>query len=690
MIKLFRGIEPDLLQGLQIQHARLLAANFFSSSDQLERQQTPIWTPLTKLIAELLKVSNGKCSYCEQSLKDKSTAIDFFRPRDGAVDLDGHFSREHYWWLAYTWENIFPSCRECNVLKADRFPIDGKRCEIGAPYEDTLSERALLLDPVRDFPENEFSADLESGMLIAITQRAQVSLNVLALNRPGLIELRRAAIANAQDTMSRWVTGKQRQDIVEHINNIEGGKTPFSLFGRAVLRSHGFKVDDSHDISNVKSEVADFHATITLRAASETSSASYIESVHIKNFRALDDLRLNFLAGGAGAPWSMIIGENGVGKSSVLQAIALVFRLGAHLSTSLRPQDILRRHEMTGSIEVLVTSANEPMRVDFDLNGGFHYSGSRPKAKLAAYGANRIVSGRKRRRRFHKQIHTGNLFNPYYSLTSPKQWLESLSDDNFNYSARILKNILALKYDDVLIRADTGQVIVTVNNEFTDFASFSDGLKSTSALVADLSSFLQTDKSRSLESEQAIVLLDEIGANLHPRWKMLIVGALRASYPKVQFISTTHDPLCLRGLTDGEAFVLKRNHNNLVRAVEDLPSVSALRVDQLLTSEYFGLNSTYDVDIESKFNEYYLLLSRRHQLTVTEQERVNLLKVELECQTVLGATRRERLLLDFVDRYLVESISDETDQEQTFHQEVDTEIRDQLERMMRGQGYDSR
>ena len=109
------------------------------------------------------------------------------------------------------------------------------------------------------------------------------------------------------------------------------------------------------------------------------------------------------------------------------------------------------------------------------------------------------------------------------------------------------------------------------------------------------------------------MLIDELGAHLHPRWRMRIVPSLRQVFPRVQFLTSTHDPLCLRGLGDGEVVVVKRDPDGEVVAVTDLPSVAGLRVDQLLTSEHFGLNSTIDPELDSLFAEYYLLKAKPHR-----------------------------------------------------------------------------
>jgi predicted ATP-binding protein involved in virulence len=150
---------------------------------------------------------------------------------------------------------------------------------------------------------------------------------------------------------------------------------------------------------------------------------------------------------------------------------------------------------------------------------------------------------------------------------------------------------------------------------------------------------------------EAIVVVDELGAHLHPRWRMRIVPSLREVFPRVQFLASTHDPLCLRGLADGEVAVMERDPEGEIVAVTDLPSVAGLRVDQLLTSEHFGLNSTIDPQLDALFAEYYLLKAKRTR-TSAEERRHAELKAQLDDLQVLGSTRRERLVLEAADDFL--------------------------------------
>jgi len=150
---------------------------------------------------------------------------------------------------------------------------------------------------------------------------------------------------------------------------------------------------------------------------------------------------------------------------------------------------------------------------------------------------------------------------------------------------------------------------------------------------------------------EGIVLIDELGAHLHPRWRMRIVAALRQLLPRVQFVVTTHDPLCLRGVLDGEVTVIRRNPENRVVAISDLPPVQGMRVDQLLTSEHFGLGSTDDPVVADLWSEYYRLMALRRP-NRRESARLSDVRSRLDELDQLGRSERERLLLDSADKFI--------------------------------------
>lgn len=94
--------------------------------------------------------------------------------------------------------------------------------------------------------------------------------------------------------------------------------------------------------------------------------------------------------------------------------------------------------------------------------------------------------------------------------------------------------------------------------------------------------------------------------------------------------------------------MLRRDRLNHIYALENLPTVSKLRVEQLLTSEHFGLRSTVDPELEIKIQTYEELLSKPER-SVEEEQSLAELVAELTDTRYLGGSRRERMALQMLD-----------------------------------------
>lgn len=152
---------------------------------------------------------------------------------------------------------------------------------------------------------------------------------------------------------------------------------------------------------------------------------------------------------------------------------------------------------------------------------------------------------------------------------------------------------------------------------------------------------------------EGIVLIDEVGAHLHPRWRLRVVTALRNLMPRIQFVVTTHDPLCLRGIVDGEVVVMRRNSEGDVISLSDLPPVTGMRIEQLLTSEHFGLGSTDDPEVAELWESYYRLMALPKP-TAEQSQRLDRVRARLDELEQFGTTERERLLLTSAADYIAQ------------------------------------
>lgn len=118
---------------------------------------------------------------------------------------------------------------------------------------------------------------------------------------------------------------------------------------------------------------------------------------------------------------------------------------------------------------------------------------------------------------------------------------------------------------------DSFQVVFQTPTGRVPIEALSDGFRSVFVVVAELllrSSLATADPDAVLEQE-AVCLIDEIDAHLHPRWQDNVIPGLRALFPKVQWIATTHS----------ENVVAAVEPKNVFR-LEDMQAISAARQDK--------------------------------------------------------------------------------------------------------------
>lgn len=155
----------------------------------------------------------------------------------------------------------------------------------------------------------------------------------------------------------------------------------------------------------------------------------------------------------------------------------------------------------------------------------------------------------------------------------------------------------------------------------------SDGYKIVTAMVADIASRMaeaNPDMENPLMSN-GIVLIDEIDLHLHPKWQRTIIDSLSKTFPNIQFIVSTHSPIILSGAMDA-AQVIVLGEDGIVDA--DAKEYETYDISQLLLSELFGLKSSRSPQWDNMLSEQKSLLEKNNR-TSDEDSRLKELDKEL-------------------------------------------------------------
>ncbi len=120
----------------------------------------------------------------------------------------------------------------------------------------------------------------------------------------------------------------------------------------------------------------------------------------------------------------------------------------------------------------------------------------------------------------------------------------------------------------------------------------SQGYQAVVSLVADIIGhvWLEAGVQVELDDMEGIVLVDELDLHLHPTWQTTIVRGLKAAFPRMQFIVTTHSPLVLAGCRADEVWTLTQDD-----ATGDVTARQGTESPMLMTGSelndaYFGVS----------------------------------------------------------------------------------------------------
>lgn len=228
--------------------------------DAIDRGETVTFKDLYKRRKEFFFGEDsqfyGKCAYCECYLKGfQHGDVEHFRPKGGVTDeLDRVIAHPGYYWLAYDWRNLLPSCISCNqatsvnnkkIGKHNRFPVIGSHAQNQA---EIVNEQPLLINPASenddDDPAKHLGIDLTTGLMIPLTERGRMCIEIFGLNvRDRLVEQRHSACREVKSLLIELIhNDSNRQQIIDQLQKIRQEKCSYSLAQNTTLSEQLSKI----------------------------------------------------------------------------------------------------------------------------------------------------------------------------------------------------------------------------------------------------------------------------------------------------------------------------------------------------------------------------------------------------------------------------------------------------------------
>jgi energy-coupling factor transporter ATP-binding protein EcfA2 len=413
----------------------------------------------------------------------------------------------------------------------------------------------------------------------------------------------------------------------------------------------------------------------------------YIKSLEIENIKCFSSRqRIDFTKTNQRiSQWTVILGENGIGKTTVLRSIVSMLpppqsflEKRDHLDTSYMLTihsrqgyfwDMKRNEGENDSILTLTVSEGEhPFEGEFEF--GLHYDISyrtrgrdlaRPKSTFDtrilspvycfAYGATRRMGERSfKGESFLRPNET--LFDDEAFLQNPEELLLQSDYDavshgrgrgEFEKFKQLFIKVLPKGITDVRISESKRmqrEVEVKTSYGWVTIKDLGLGYRTTISWLIDFATKMiyYHPNSRNPFEEPSILLLDEIDLHMHPAWQRQIIENLSLLFPKTQFIVTAHSPLIAQAALNLNIVLLKKAGDH-VSVINDPEIIRTWRIDQILTSDLFGLKFARSKEVELKIDRRAILV-RKEQLTRTESRELERLNSELDAMPV-GETKAE-------------------------------------------------
>lgn len=358
----------------------------------------------------------------------------------------------------------------------------------------------------------------------------------------------------------------------------------------------------------------------------------YIEKVSIKNFKAIDTVEIDFCPG-----VNLLIGDNGVGKTSILEAITVA--LGGFVTgvTGVAPKNItvddvricLKELGQASSAIEYQTPVEISCWVDID---GEKYDWTRrrkdemPNSKttidkkgIAKYAQNITNDMSKllpllcfqsearvwqtRRSDFGIELkkklndrRCGYIGCLDYSLDIKgiKEWCLKMELAAFQKNAKIaeyeaFKSIVAdvmQKMSElpekpaVFYSQQIGDIVYSEHGREMPISYLSAGYQSLLWMTMNLAyrmALLNPEAGEQMALIPGIVLIDELDMHLHPKWQWNVVKALEETFPNIQFIVATHSPIIISSCKNENLILIKDTQK-----IKYLPNAYGYSVEDVL------------------------------------------------------------------------------------------------------------
>lgn len=362
-----------------------------------------------------------------------------------------------------------------------------------------------------------------------------------------------------------------------------------------------------------------------------------IKYLEIKDFRGFSNAEIKL-----DSKSTIFFGVNGVGKTSLLRAINLLY--ASIINKSVNRAELRQKYNIElndirfGKPETFIQGEfifNSDKSIEYgrgmSKKNGYRFDNKKALLDIAKsiqesykedgnhdnipvfvnYGTNRLVLDIPLRIKTH---HEFDIYSAYEKAIENRidfrtffEWYRNQEDaensikverKDFDYVDRSLNAVrnailsMLPEFDNIHIsRKPRLEMVVEKNGQKLNVAQLSDGEKCVLAMFGDLAKRLSLANPK-LDNPllgEGVVLIDEIELHMHPSWQRKILGVLKRTFPNIQFIITTHSPIVLSEVDDSYKVIFMSTEDNETK-LTDFNRLDGFDINYIL-EEFMGTKS---------------------------------------------------------------------------------------------------
>ncbi|MBQ9014175.1 MAG: AAA family ATPase [Bacilli bacterium] len=414
-----------------------------------------------------------------------------------------------------------------------------------------------------------------------------------------------------------------------------------------------------------------------------------IHSLEVDNFRSFNKEIINFNdSNGNAKQFIVLIGDNGVGKTAILEAITKCFvpvirtisneavkkcdltnndikyncgwtSIKTKIEIDNKQYYLLNRRRVSSSISINDNMDTKEQKV-YSLEAKSTFLKRREEGKLPLilyYGINRVFNEIPKRghiREYKIDDALKNCFDNSNNFRDFYEWYKTEEDielrelrENKEYNniqLNCVRNAISSMikgYSNLKIKLNPSRMVITNSkNEELRIEQLSGGYKAILSVVSDIAKRLALANPHSINplNEQAVILIDEIDLHLHPKWQKTIVADLKRTFPNCQFIVSTHSPFIVQSLKQEELINIECNETQ-----EESGSFEGWSIEEI---------QEYKMNVETKTEKYKRLINDFTD-AVDDENLDDVKKLYNELKVMLRPESQERKLID-IDMRMVQ------------------------------------